>query len=222
MYTAAHQAEVSLFPLNAVLFPDGLLTLTVFDSRYLDLLTRCMQDQTRFGVVALKPREARLGDQAKHDHPEHESQETRSAAPAPQLESIGVLAEPLDAMSLQAGILQVRCHGTQRFELGAMHQKPDGLWQADAGLIANDDPVLPQEAHLNTVRSLATVINQLKTKGQHPFLKPYPFNQAGWVANRWCEILPISVAAKQRLMALRDPLARLDLVGVYLRDRGVG
>jgi uncharacterized protein len=231
--TAQQAEQISLFPLNAVLFPGGLLTLKVFDSRYLDLLNTCLQNKTQFGVVALKPRELasrhQLDDQeAEHSagasDPEHESQNIHtSSVKAPALESVGVMAEPLDASSLQPGILQVRCHGKQRFELGAISLKPDdGLWQASFTPLADDEHVLPQAAQLPTVQNLATVINQLKAKDQHPFLKPYPFNQAGWVANRWCEILPLSVAAKQRLMELRDPLARLDLVGTYLRGQGLG
>ncbi len=188
MHTTPSRVDISLFPLNAVLFPGGLLTLKVFESRHLDLITRCMHTHTHFGVVALKPREARSGETQHHDHnrssnsPEHESQETRRSAPAPLLEPIGVMAEPIDATSLQPGILQVRCQGLQRFELGELHQNPDGLWQSAVASLADDEPVLPQAAHLNTVKSLATVINQLKAKDQHPFLKPYPFNQAGWVA----------------------------------------
>ena len=46
-------------------------------------------------------------------------------------------------------------------------------------------------------------------------------NDAGWVANRWCEILPISLAAKQKLMELTDPLVRLQLVDEFLRGKGV-
>jgi hypothetical protein len=41
------------------------------------------------------------------------------------------------------------------------------------------------------------------------------------VANRWCELLPISLAAKQRLMELDDPVVRLRLVDEFLRKRGV-
>ena len=40
-------------------------------------------------------------------------------------------------------------------------------------------------------------------------------------ANRWCEILPISVAAKYRLMVLDEPVLRLKLVDEYLRGKGV-
>ena len=47
------------------------------------------------------------------------------------------------------------------------------------------------------------------------------FDDAGWVANRWCELLPISLAAKQKLMELDDPVIRLSIVDGYLRDKKV-
>jgi Lon protease-like protein len=45
------------------------------------------------------------------------------------------------------------------------------------------------------------------------------FDDAGWVANRWCELLPIPLAARQQLMALPDPLQRLSLVDRFLRSK---
>ncbi len=56
---------------------------------------------------------------------------------------------------------------------------------------------------------------------QRPFALPYQLDDAGWVANRWCEILPISMAAKYRLMRLDEPLLRLKLVDDYLRSKGL-
>jgi Lon protease-like protein len=41
------------------------------------------------------------------------------------------------------------------------------------------------------------------------------------VANRWCELLPITLAAKQRLMELEEPSMRLQLVDEFLRSRQV-
>ena len=61
----------------------------------------------------------------------------------------------------------------------------------------------------------------MEGQGAQPFLPQYRFDLAGWVANRWCEILPISTTAKQRLMELGDPLTRLQLVDEYLRSKGV-
>jgi Lon protease-like protein len=48
-----------------------------------------------------------------------------------------------------------------------------------------------------------------------------PLRQRRWVANRWCEILPISLAAKQKLMELPDAQVRLQLVDEFLRSKGV-
>jgi hypothetical protein len=61
----------------------------------------------------------------------------------------------------------------------------------------------------------------MKAQGSEPFLQPYRFDDAAWVANRWCEILPISLAAKQKLMELSDGQMRLQLVDEFLRSKGV-
>ena len=36
------------------------------------------------------------------------------------------------------------------------------------------------------------------------------YEDAGWVGNRWAEILPLAPAQKQQLLELTDPLLRLD------------
>jgi Lon protease-like protein len=100
-------------------------------------------------------------------------------------------------------------------------QQADGLWQAQARLLPDDDAMLPTDNLVETVRGLANAIATLKQQGSEPFLKPFLFENSGWVANRWCEILPISVAAKQKLMELPDPQVRLQLVDEFLRTKGV-
>ena len=193
-----------LFPLQTVLFPGGLLGLKVFEARYLDLMSDCLRGGRLFGVVALRRgSEAKVSDEAV------------------DLERVGTLAEIIDVDSAQPGILQVRCRGTQRFELNAPHQQADGLWLAQHRLLPDDEPVVPTEALHSTVRGLVQAIASLKEQGTAPFLEPHRFDDAAWVANRWCEILPISQAAKQKLMELPDPIARLQLVDEYLRGKGV-
>ena len=49
----AEVRELPLFPLNAVLFPGGPLPLRIFEPRYLDMVSRCMREQTGFAVVLL-------------------------------------------------------------------------------------------------------------------------------------------------------------------------
>jgi 4-hydroxy-3-polyprenylbenzoate decarboxylase len=44
----------SLFPLGTVLFPGGPLPLRIFETRYIDLVRRCMRDGMGFGVVLIR------------------------------------------------------------------------------------------------------------------------------------------------------------------------
>ena len=50
--------ELPLFPLQTVLFPGGLLSLKVFEARYLDLAGTCLREKRPFGVVALRKGQA--------------------------------------------------------------------------------------------------------------------------------------------------------------------
>jgi Lon protease-like protein len=196
--------ELPLFPLQAVLFPEGLLSLKVFEARYLDLVGSCLREGKPFGVVALK-----------------QGAEVRKGSDKIAFEMMGTMAELMDVDSAQAGILQVRCRGTQRFTVKTSHQQSDGLWLADVETLPDDDSVAPAQTVLDTVKGLANAIATLKAQGAEPFLQPYRFDSAGWVANRWCEILPISMAAKQKLMELPDAQMRLQLVDEFLRSKGV-
>lgn len=202
--SSATPFDLPLFPLQAVLFPGGLLSLKVFEARYLDLVGACLREGRGFGVVSLK-----------------HGTDTRVAGDQAAFESTGTVAELIDVDSAQAGILQVRCRGTHRFEVQNARQQGDGLWMAQVILVADDEPVAPAQAVLETVRGLANAIATLKAQGNEPFLQPYRFDEAGWVANRWCEILPISIAAKQKLMELPDAQVRLQLVDEFLRSKGV-
>ena len=201
----AELAELALFPLRSVLFPGGLLRLKVFEARYLDLVSRCLRERRPFGVVAL-----RRGTEARTAPDE-----------GVEFESVGTLAELIDVDSAQPGILHLRCRGTHRFAVRASSQQADGLWVAQAAVLADDDDTAPTAEMLPTVRGLAGAMKALREQGSEPFIEPFVFERAGWVANRWCEILPISLAAKQKLLELPDGLVRLQLVDEYLRGKGV-
>lgn len=198
-------AALPLFALRSVLFPGGLLPLKVFEARYLDLVSDCLRRQRPFGVVCLL-----------------QGGEVRADKGVVRFESAGVLAR-LDAVdSEQPGVLHARCTGTRRFRLdGAPTQQPDGLWVGDAALLPDDPCEAPSAELMPSVHALSNAIATLKAQGAEPFQQPHRLDDAGWVANRWCEILPISLGAKQKLMELDDPQVRLQLVHEYLRGKGV-
>ncbi|PPE69515.1 LON peptidase substrate-binding domain-containing protein [Caldimonas thermodepolymerans] len=206
MNTASTTSPIPLplFPLQSVLFPDGLLGLKVFEARYLDLMVSCLREGRPFGVVALR-----------------RGQEVRRPGEPVEFEAIGCEAQLLEADSTEPGILHVRCRGGRRFEVVDSRQEPNGLWVADVRYLDPDAQTLPTEELLGSATGLANAIRVLKERNQVPFLEPYRFDDAGWIANRWCEILPIPLAARQKLMELPDPLVRLKLVDQFLRQKGI-
>jgi Lon protease-like protein len=196
---------LALFPLQMVLFPGGLLHLKVFEARYLDLVGQCLRTRQPFGVVCLK-----------------QGAETGPSTKGVRIEETGVLAAIDDVDSEQQGILRLRCTGLQRFRLtGAPTQQRNGLWVAAAEALDADEVQRPPPALLATVDALSQAAATLKEQGTAPFVEPMRLDDAGWVANRWCELLPISLAAKQKLMELDDPGVRLQLIDEFLRSKQV-
>ncbi len=194
---------VLLFPLKSVLFPGSVLQLKVFEARYLDLASQCLREKKPFGVVCLAAgKESGRGNV--------------------RFESHGVLAH-IDTVDAEgANLLKLRCLGIERFTIvGKPTQQDNGLWSSEIELLMPDDGASPAPDLFATVRALQKVIASLIEKGNSPFAEPYRLDDAGWVANRWCEILPIPLAAKQKLMTLPDGQARLRLVHEYLKGKGV-
>lgn len=195
---------LALFPLKSVLFPGAVLQLKVFEARYLDLVSRCLRERVPFGVVCIA-----TGAEVGRD--------------AVSFELQGVLANIDEVDAEGANLLRVRCHGTDRFEItGTPQRQPDGLWTADVQLLPADDRVAPEPEFFATVQALQQLIASLREQqGRVPFAEPFALDDAGWVANRWCEVLPVPLAARQKLMLLPDPQARLRLVHEYLKGKGV-
>jgi uncharacterized protein len=194
-----------LFPLQTVLFPGALLGLKVFEARYLDLVSECLREKMPFGVVCLK-----------------QGVEAGRNAVAVRMENVGVMATIDEVDAQTSGILHLRCTGGQRFRIqGTPVQRENGLWTAQAEAVRADPARSPGPAMLQTVSALAEAIKKLQQHDKLPFAQPYRLDDAGWVANRWCELLPVPLAAKQKLMELDDPVIRLSLVDGFLRDKKV-
>jgi uncharacterized protein len=196
-----------LFPLNTVLFPQGRLALKVFEARYLDLMSRCLRDGSAFGVVALR-----------------QGAEVQQGASAVQLESTGTLARVIDVDMPQPGIMHITAQGMQRFALQAPRQAAEGLWMGQTDLLPLDALAAPRAEHHDVVQALQGIFEQLREREALPAAAaPFDdhFDDIGWVANRWCELLPIATPAKLALLVLNDPSERLQLVERFLLERGV-
>lgn len=201
-------SSLPLFPLGTVLFPDGPLALRVFEVRYLDMVRKCQQTGAPFGVVAL-----RSGDEVR-----------RAGAPKEQFHDVGTLAVIEQLESPQAGLINLQCRGAQRFRIQARSQLPHGLWIADVEQCEPDLPVAVPPDLQHTATALAQVVAQLRQRDPDFSTQQPTADQladCGWVANRWCELLPVPPELKQQLMALDNPLLRLELVGDVLDRTGI-
>lgn len=195
-----------LFPLGTVLFPGGALPLRVFEVRYLDMVGKCHRSGAPFGVVALA-----------------EGHEVRVAgAPEERLESVGTLAHIASLAQPQPGLLLVECRGEQRFRIDSRQRLKHGLWVADATLLPHDAPVgLPGDLR-HAAQALQRVFDALRRRAAPvPAAGTEQYDDCGWVANRWCELLPLPGPLKQRLMSLDNPLLRLELVADLLAKTGI-
>lgn len=209
-------ASLPLFPLGTVLFPDGVLPLQIFEVRYLDMIGKCHKAGAPFGVVTLtQGSEVRQRD----DSPAGDGFANEA------FHAVGTLARITEFSSPQAGLMVIRTEGTQRFRITRHEKLKHGLWVADAVLLDADLAVTVPDDLKGATNALANLIDTLQTSDlppdQMPLQAPYRLDDCGWVANRWCELLPLPSALKNRLMTLDNPLMRLELVNDILTEHGI-
>jgi len=208
MSSALKLQSLPLFPLATVLFPGGVLPLRIFEVRYLDMIGKCYKAGAPFGVVSLT-----------------QGSEVRQPGASEAFATVGTLATISEYEAPQPGLLMIRASGAQRFRITSRDQLKHGLWIADVESVAPDiDVEIPPDLQIASV-ALQNLIQslELKSGGKEPLplQAPYRLNDCGWVANRWCELLPLPVQLKQRLMELDNPLVRLELVSDVLAKTGI-
>jgi len=177
--------KVPLFPLHAVLYPGGPLPLRIFESRYLDMISACLKEDSFFGIVLIKDG-SETGEASTYD--------------------VGTLARIDDWYQGSDGLLGVTAIGEQRFRLLRSTRQNDGLMIGEIELLGTDAPLEMPEEFRPLAQILAGVLDDLG-KLYETLEKNY--GDAGWVANRFAEILPISPEQRQSCLETNDPLQRL-------------
>lgn len=205
--------SLPLFPLGTVLFPGGLLPLRIFEVRYLDMIGKCRKADVPFGVVSLT----------------HGSEVRKAGADAESFAAVGTLAVIREFESPQSGLLQIECVGAQRFRVRSTELQKYGLWVAEVEAVLDDVTIEIPDDLQHTATALRRLVETLEERrraqgaetGRLPIGEPYRFNDCGWVANRWCELVPMQLELRQRLMELDSPLMRLELVSDLLARTGI-
>ncbi len=195
---AAGAAALPLFPLNAVLFPGGALTLRVFEQRYMSLVKDCFKRESGFGICLIVEG-AEVG------------------APAVP-HKVGTEAHIVAWDMTQPGILNITVRGGERFRILSSEPDRQGL------LHARTEPIAA-EPQLPVPDALATLVPLLQAMAADAGIArlppPHRFDDAAWVGYRFCELLPIPAIARQKLLELEDPVSRLEIVFKFLAQRGL-
>ncbi len=198
--------SIPLFPLSAVLSPDGVLPLQIFEVRYLDMVGKCIADGSPFGVVLLTA-----------------GAETRKPDQLERFAETGTLAAIDSHESPSPGLMQIICRGGSRFKVLHAERLVTGLWTAKVELLAEDQAVRVPSELRGAAEALDRVLASLDEvpEDRWPVRPPFRLDDCGWVANRWCELLPLPVSQKHSLLMLDNPLIRLELLHDMLDEHGL-
>ncbi|MDE2274226.1 MAG: LON peptidase substrate-binding domain-containing protein, partial [Gammaproteobacteria bacterium] len=181
--------------LNTVLFPGGPLPLRIFETRYLDMLSRCLKSDAGFGVCLIE-----------------QGSETGRA----RTYTVGTLARVRDWSNDADGLLHILATGERRFRIVRMRAQHDGLYLGEVEWLPDESPLpLPESA-----QPLAELLRTLLA----PMTERYAtiteaYDDSSWVGYRLAELLPLPVKQRQHLLELSDAQLRLDVIAALVQSQ---
>ena len=190
--------EIPIFPLNTVLFPGGVLPLKIFEQRYMTMASECMREEKPFGVCLIA--QGREVGQPAEPH------------------AVGVEARIVDWDMQQLGVLHVTTRGGSRFRIVDSVVDHEGLRRARVEPIADESPQPVPEAQQTLLMLLREIVAEV---GAERIPEPHDYANAVWAGYRYCEVLPIPLAARQKLLELDDTISRLEIIQQFLQQRGL-
>lgn len=196
MTARSGEREIALFPLRTVLYPGGPLPLRIFETRYIDMISRCASADEEFGVVLIR--------EGAEDGPT-------------QFHVVGTFARIVDWYQGTDGLLGITAVGRQRFEVQSHRVAKDGLNIGVVTTIAPEPTETLPSAFASMGKILEAVLDDL---GHHYETIERKFTDASWVGYRFAEVLPLDAEQKQQLLELNDPVARLELLLPVLEQIG--
>jgi uncharacterized protein len=183
-----------LFPLGTVLYPDGKLALRVFEPRYLDLVSQCVREDGTFGVCLIEDG-SEVGEPARPH-------------------AVGTEARIIDWDRHDDGLLGLTVRGERRFRIVSTQARPDNLLLGEVEWLDEEPVVLPGE-----YSALAELLRRLLQQFDPDQAESGErFSEAGWVAYRLAEYLPLTIAQRQILLEHDNPTLRLQILAALVRS----
>ena len=188
--------RIALFPLGTVLFPEGLLPLRIFETRYVDMVRRCMRENCGFGVVLI--------------------QQGAETGPVGAMAPLGTYARIVDFGQMPDGLLSIVAHGERRFRLVGGDLQKDGLHLGDVEWLDDAPSRLAKDEYTALRATLARVLADL---GDDYPVGAARLDDALWVAGNLAQLMPAPDEFRQRVLEVDDVRARLDMLESVLAGR---
>ena len=184
-------AHIPLFPLPLVVFPGGRLPLQIFETRYVDMVKRCLREGSGFGVIMITE-----GDQVLRDTEQQ----------LPSVSRCGTYCSIVDFDELPNGMLGIMAEGVKKFVIRDEYEQVDRLMMGDVEFLPDESPAdMPDEQeHLSSLLESLMSHEAVQRLGLG-----CDMTQAGEVGARLTELLPCPNEFKQRMLEIKDPLIRL-------------
>lgn len=185
--------QVSLFPLNTVLFPGARLPLRIFEQRYLELIKTCLRQDREFVIVLIS--------------------KGREVGIAPEIFSVGTRARIVDWNQLEDGILGVTVEGRDRVKIDGAGGAVGEVLQAKIEPLEDATPLeVAQDAEL---------VSLLQKLQQHPLVQAQgltiDYENLTSVVWALSSLLPFNNTEKQFLLELDDAQQRYQSLHKMLR-----
>lgn len=192
-----------LFPLEVVLFPGTPLPLHIFEPRYKDLISECLENKTRFGIVRAKA--AQEGESEEEEEEENTEAEAAEQEAEPALADVGCTAEIVAVTKTYPdGRMDIVTEGRERFEVLDLDEQRSFL-RADVLYFDDEAGNAAAEAVARAVKLHGEILAIAGAKQSLPEeLKQISFHLAG--------SLPLDLDFKQALLEMRSESKRIEAV----------
>ncbi len=205
-----------MFPLNSVLLPRQVLMLQVFEPRYLEMMSGCLEGDRRFGVVLIERGSEVGGGDVRTD--------------------VGVVAEIVSHQELDGGVAGGGSGGGRLGVLAVGHSRlrvsrwltddpfpraevelwpcePDGA--AGGAAVSDDELAQKFDEVTETVRRVWGLRREMGAQDPEvPDLFPLDSQGSFMLANQ----IPLQQYDRQRLLEAPGVMRRLDLLGELLLE----
>ncbi|MCO4830593.1 MAG: LON peptidase substrate-binding domain-containing protein [Gammaproteobacteria bacterium] len=183
--------SLPLFPIQAVLFPGGVLSLPVIEARDLDIVAQIAKDDQALGVV--------LSEEAPSDT-------AILGRSAPNIARVGTLARIEDFDQNGQGQLTLMIRAEGKFKILDTFENPNRA-------LIGEIMMVPPEPVIATGPEDAPLVEVLEHLMAHPAVQfkasQVDYQTLSSLGGRLAELLPLRNTVRQRMLEINDPVTRL-------------